>query len=151
MMMVVQKLKEKRASKKEKKDQVMPLWLLLVLHRTPNHLVTLLMMFTQSLADFFWKWQAAPHDYYMPLGQFDSSFSCEEDQQKITPISDGGWPYHFYWPLCCFMYIGSMKIVSHHTNWSWYWVVEYIDCCWNYNYKNWWALPIYQQVITYTS
>ena len=99
MMMVVQKLKEKRASKKEKKDQVMPLWLLLVLHRTPNHLVTLLMMFTQSLADFFWKWQAAPHDYYMPLGQFDSSFSCEEDQQKITPISDGGWPYHFYWPL----------------------------------------------------
>ena len=52
--------------------------------------------------------------------------------------------------LCCFMYIGSMKIVSHHTNWSWYWVVEYIDC-WNYNYKNWWALPIYQQVITYTS
>ena len=83
MMMVVQKLKKKRASKKEKKDQVMPLWVLLV-HRTPNHLVTLLMMFTQSLADFFWKWQAAPHDYYMPLGQFDSSFSCEEDQQKIT-------------------------------------------------------------------
>ena len=96
----------------------MPLWLLLVLHRTPNHLVTLLMMFTQSLADFFWKWQAAPHDYYMPLGQFDSSFSCEEDQQKITPISDGGWPYHFYWPLSVVvcMYIDSMKIVSHHTN-----------------------------------